>query len=236
MSGVFRRGWFLLRSEAIFLPMPQTIHPDKIAVFVHEYLRDYNASRAILATGFDGKAPGQAGSEFLNNPEVREYMQQIVAGRDKVRTFDTNRWLHTLETIAFYDAASILDQDGRVKPPSEWTDADRLAVQDITVETRFEKDADGVQRAVGTVTRIKRMPRDKALDMLARHKSLYNDVVRVEGLDGLGDRLARLHQMEEAERLPAVNGTVEPKAVTYHPGPDPDVAEVIDPPGDRAHE
>lgn len=166
----------------------------KVKAFVREYLRDFNATRAVLAIGFTGKNPGQAGYDFLKMPETQELYQREVIKQQERRAINTNHVLAQLDNIAFSDTRLLFDENGNLKPPDQWDDATAASIAAIETETEFHEG-----EPVTRVTRIRRHDRLKALDMLARHKSLYNDIVKVEGLEGIAERLNKARAEEEAK-------------------------------------
>ena len=80
----------------------------------------------------------------------------------------------------------MFDENGALKRPAEWDDATAAAVAGLEIVTVSKGEGE-----VEHVAKIKRADRLRALDMLARHHSLYNDKLEVTGLDALADRLAR---------------------------------------------
>jgi hypothetical protein len=51
---------------------------DKQRLFIYEYLKDFNASRAAQAAGYSEKTAYSIGSENLKKPEIREAMQEYI--------------------------------------------------------------------------------------------------------------------------------------------------------------
>jgi phage terminase small subunit len=77
---------------------------DKQRLFVSEYLKDFNATRAAKAAGYSDKTAGSIGAENLTKPEIKEYIKKYIDD-----TLDTDRMtlqreiIDQLRVIAFDD-------------------------------------------------------------------------------------------------------------------------------------
>ena len=58
--------------------IPNTL-TGKERMFVHEYLYDWNATRAALAAGlaYNPKTAGTVGCEYTKKPSIQLYLQQV---------------------------------------------------------------------------------------------------------------------------------------------------------------
>lgn len=50
-------------------------------LFVSEYLKDFNASKAVLRAGYNSGNPNNMGSQLLNTPHVRARIQKVIEER-----------------------------------------------------------------------------------------------------------------------------------------------------------
>lgn len=57
---------------------------DKQRVFVHEYLKDWNATRAAAAAGYSEATSRQQGSRLLSNVVIKKYIQEAQEDIQKV--------------------------------------------------------------------------------------------------------------------------------------------------------
>lgn len=154
--------------------------------FVREYLIDLNATQAAIRAGYTAKRADQAGYELLSNPEIKAAISEAVGKRAEKLEITGERVLSAIAEIAFGDIRKMFDENGALKRPTEWDDETAAAVAGMEIIT--------VSRGEGEiehVAKIKRTDRLRALDMLARHHSLYNDKLEVTGLGALADRLSR---------------------------------------------
>jgi phage terminase small subunit len=111
----------------------------KQRVFVDEYLRDFNATRAAITAGYSEKTAHATGWENLRKPEIREAidqrMESIAMGRDerlkelsdiaRAGEKDTDR-IKAIELLGKLagDYTQKVDQSGRLTVVIEYADDD----------------------------------------------------------------------------------------------------------------
>ena len=168
--------------------------PEKLtdlqARFAEEYLIDLNATQAAIRAGCNNASYGSAavsGHEFLNNPNVQEYIQAMQAERSKRTKIDADWLLDRLAAEADADVNDLYDEFGAVRPISEWPLMFRKGlVQGIDVEEEYQEvddpdqdfdDPDAprkrkrktIRKAVGRVVKFKLDSRVKRLELIGRH-------------------------------------------------------------------
>lgn len=74
---------------------------DKQKLFVHEYLKDFNALQAAKRAGYSEKTAYSIGHENLKKPEVRGAIDAILDERKKNLNINQERALREWELIAF---------------------------------------------------------------------------------------------------------------------------------------
>jgi phage terminase small subunit len=57
---------------------------DKQRVFVHEYLKDWNATRAAIAAGYSKKTAAEMGYENLKKPHIAKYIEEAQQNIQKI--------------------------------------------------------------------------------------------------------------------------------------------------------
>ncbi|MBA8904861.1 terminase small subunit [Aminobacter ciceronei] len=154
--------------------------------FVAEYLIDLNATQAAIRAGYSKKTAEKIGSENLSKPEVRAHIDAATGKRLQKAEITGERVLNAIAEIAFGDIRKMFNADGALTRPQDWDDETAAAVAGLEVVTVNK--GEGV---VEHVAKIKRADRLRALDMLARHHSLYNDKLEVNVIDNLAERVAR---------------------------------------------
>lgn len=142
--------------------------------FLREYMVDFNGTQAALRAGFTGKRPEVAASRMLAKPTVRAELQRRqdqIAARLEVTV---ERVLKEQAAIAFSDPRRMFNADGTLKPIHELDDASAAALAGIETEALFE--GSGADRThVGTLSKIKRWDKGKALEHLSKFLGIIKD-------------------------------------------------------------
>ena len=114
-------------------------------------------------------------------------------GDPAVGKVDAGWLLGRLVDEATADIADLYDGEGRLKPVDEWPEVWRLGlVQGVEIEARFEGRGNAREQ-VGFVKKVRLSDRLKRLELIGKHIGVkaFEETVRVKGLEGLGERLAR---------------------------------------------
>ncbi|MBB3918422.1 terminase small subunit [Rhizobium fabae] len=154
-------------------------------LFVAEYLKDLNATQAAARAGYSEKAKSTP-CWLMANEAVRAEIEKALAARVEKLEITAERVLAAIADVAFGDVRDVFDAEGALKAPSEWDERTAAGVAGLEIITSAKAKGEVVH-----VAKIKRADRLRALDMLARHHSLYNDRLEIKGLEALSERLAR---------------------------------------------
>ncbi|MFD3271507.1 terminase small subunit [Paenibacillus dendritiformis] len=82
---------------------------DKQRIFVMEYLRDFNATRAAMAAGYSKKTAYSIGWELLRKPEVQAEIQRHKEALTGELGLDVRRVIAELMKIAFADISDVME-------------------------------------------------------------------------------------------------------------------------------
>lgn len=142
--------------------------------FVEEYLVDQNATQAAIRAGYAASSAENTGYKLLKRPDVAD---AIAAKRAKVseRTGLTVEYLdQKLKTLLDFDPRRLLNDDGSLKPASEWDDATAAAVAGLEIEELF--DGYGKDREhIGTARKVKIADRIKPIELGLRRVGALRD-------------------------------------------------------------
>lgn len=159
----------------------------KHALFAREYLKNPNGTAAAIAAGYEPTTAGQAAHEILKRPEVKAYLAEHASKAVAVVEADVARITRELAAIGFADLRTILLEDGRLKPPSEWPD--EIACCIASIETSRRELKSGVRKVkdpdegedvlvdeheAEVITKIKLWPKVQALELLARYRRMLD--------------------------------------------------------------
>lgn len=166
--------------------MAEKRNTPKKGIFAREYLKDLNATQAAIRAGYSKKTAHSQGPRLLEDVEIKAQIEELQGKRLQKAEITGERVLNAIAEIAFGDIRKMFNADGELTRPQDWDDETAAAVAGLEVVTVNK--GEGV---VEHVAKIKRADRLRALDMLARHHSLYNDKLEVNVTDNLAERVAR---------------------------------------------
>lgn len=161
----------------------------KEQVFIHEYLRDGNGTRAAIAAGYAARSASVTGSQLLRKPKVAEELakqRQKLLGKLEI---NAERVMEGLAELAFFDPRKMFNDDGSMKKITEMDDATVHALAGMDVEKLFKHFGKGQAEEVGTITKIKLADRGLNLERLGRHFKLFTDKFEVSDPAGIVARL-----------------------------------------------
>lgn len=159
---------------------------DKQARFVDEYLVDLNATQAAVRAGYSAKTAGQIGEQNLKKLEIqkaiRERQEEL-----KMKTEVTQEWVveRYRRIVEGCDKRQFFNDDGSVKPPSEWSAEMGMAVQGFEVQEL------GDEGLAVSVSKLRFQDARAALDSLARHLGMFEEKVKLDVDVSLAERLVR---------------------------------------------
>lgn len=182
-------------------------------LFCREYLKDLNGTQAALRAGFAESDARTYASRLLAEPEIQERIAELAAGRNEKISIDAQDVLIELLRLLTTDLALAVNEDGTVKSIHDIPLDLRRAIASVEVEETFEwqdgTDEDDLvgdtqprnrqRRRVwtGQIKKLKFWNKEKAVEMLARHLSLFNDKLNIPGLDDLAKRIVESRERAE---------------------------------------
>ncbi|EHU2650176.1 terminase small subunit [Acinetobacter baumannii OIFC0162] len=151
----------------------------KQKIFVHEYLKDLNATQAAIRAGYSAKTAGSIGDENLKKPEIQKAIKEAQEQRIKRLNVDADYVLHRLVEIDQMDVLDIMNDDLSLKPISEWTPIWRQYISGLDNMEEFDGRGDD-RTMIGYLRKIKWPDKVKNLELLGKHISIGAFKERVE--------------------------------------------------------
>jgi phage terminase small subunit len=155
---------------------------ERMALFIAEYQKDFNASRAAKAAGY--KWPDKMGSRLLKVPAIKAALGASVAQKLEKIDISVERTLNEVGRIAFFDPACLFENDGSLKRLADIDPDSRAAIAGVEVTEIFDGAAGEQKHVIGLLKKVKLSDRLSALDKLMRYHALYKDRVEHTGKDG----------------------------------------------------
>lgn len=150
----------------------------KQEMFCREYIIDMNATQAATRSGYSPKTANEQGARLLANVSVRQRIEELKGQREKRTGMTADRVLLEIERLANFDPADLVDV---------------RSLEDI------KKLPEDVRRAIvgWKITNhgleIK-LVKEKALEMLARHHTLFTDKLEVSGDISISETLRKARE------------------------------------------
>lgn len=151
----------------------------KQELFCLEYLKDLNATQAAIRAGYAESGARTEGARLLANADVQAQIAEIAAKRNERIQIDADFVLRTLMSLADFDPQSIFNEQGGLLKIHEMPVAARKAISSFEIEELFSGRGEDREQ-IGVLKKVKLWSKDKAVELLARHKSLLNDTVKHE--------------------------------------------------------
>lgn len=166
-------------------------------LFAREYVIDLNATRAAIAAGYSAATAESAGSRLLSNVKIKRRIDQLLTARATRLEIKADRVAEELHRLAFANMQDYMrvNADG-------WPELDlsTLTRDQAAAIQEFSEDAtggtgDGERRQV-LRRRFKLADKRGSLELLGRHLGMFQDNVKVTGLEGLAERMAQLRKSD----------------------------------------
>ena len=169
-------------------------------IFAKEYCIDLNAKRAALAAGYAEPSAASQGSRLLTNRNVQRLVRREQARRAAKLDLKADKISEELQRLAFSNMIDYMEIDDDGKPTglnlSKLTREQAAAIQEITEDTTGGS-GDGERRLI-LRTKFKLSDKARALELLGRHLGMFQDNLKVTGLEGLAERINQVRDKKHA--------------------------------------
>ena len=162
-------------------------------IFAREYVIDLNAYRAAMASGYSEKTARSQGARLLTKPSVIKAIDQLQTKRASKLEIKAEKIAEELARIGFANMHDYMSVDDDGKPfldLSALTRDQAAAIQEIREDTTGGS-GDGERKLVVRTT-FKLADKRGALELLGRHLGMFQDNLKISGLEGLADKLNRI--------------------------------------------
>jgi len=170
---------------------------DQQQVFVEEYLKDFNGTRAATAAGY--KVPGGAAQRILKQNKIQRAINKALWNRMNRCRLDSDAVLKHLAAALFLDPLDVFhcNPDGTI---------DFKDLQDIPVEVRrciTKMDVNSVEtdEAIKIRMKLEFMSKDAALVNAMKHLGLIAPDNKFNQQDGAGALVDMLQEVEEERKV-----------------------------------
>lgn len=100
--------------------MPKRLTKEqKEIIFVKEYIKDFNGTRAAIEAGYSEKSARSAASRMLTNNNIQKLLNDELKARVDRTEIDADQVLYRLHDIEKMDFTVVFDDNNNIKPLSE---------------------------------------------------------------------------------------------------------------------
>ncbi len=138
--------------------------------FVEEYLIDLNATQAYIRAGYKNfDSAGVEASKTLNNPKIRQAVDEAMAERSRRTGINQDRIVQELAKLALVNISDVIDlENASIKEGA--TRDDLACIQSIKIKpTEF-----------GDEREIKFYDKKGSLELLGKHLGMFKDKLEFE--------------------------------------------------------
>ncbi len=142
----------------------------KHALFVQEYLKDFNATQAAVRCGYSEKTANFYGPRLYR--KLSSVIDQRKAKVMEKSEMSLEKWVETVSALAMYDPRKLFDVHGN---PTEIPELSRLAAMTVAgfeIEELYDGRGEDRQK-IGYVRKYKLLDRTPYLQMLGKHLNAF---------------------------------------------------------------
>lgn len=143
------------------------------SLFVAEYLKDQNGTRAALAAGYSEKTAHVIAANLLNNVKVSRAIAEELDSRTKKTKIDADYVLKRLIQMDEMDVADICDAEtGKIEQNmTKWPEVWRKSITSLSFRTI--KDIEDGKATITQVLREVKLPaKDRLLELIGKHTNV----------------------------------------------------------------
>ena len=172
---------------------------NKQKVFVNEYLKDLNATRAYKTAYKNIKSEETAatnGSKLLRNTNVAEEIQKRMDERAKRTEITQDKVLKEIARLAFTDITSIVSVKKFKTNIGEYS---KVVIKDFSELTEDQRACISGVKETKLGIEVSFCSKERALELLGRHLGMFNDKLQLSGEVKTGNPVAGLKTEELKE-------------------------------------
>jgi phage terminase small subunit len=139
----------------------------KQKIFVKEYVKDFNGTRAAIAAGYSEDSAALIASENIRKPYIQTAVEAELKKIEKKIDISIDKIADELAKIAFSNIKDFVEFDSKNVNVKDSKDVDGAVIQEISSTVGMR----------GRSTKLKLHDKMKALELLGRFKGMYKDVV-----------------------------------------------------------
>lgn len=172
----------------------------KMNLFVHYYLMHgentfMNATQSAIAAGYKQKTAYSTGQSNLKHPEIAALINAKTEQIRKKSDINYEKVVNECAKLAFNNPKQAFNQDGSLKPITEWPDRLLHCVSSFEVE---EIMANG--NTIGHLKKVKFWSKTESLNLLSKLVGIIKDVQQIQNQNNWQINLNILENNQETDK------------------------------------
>lgn len=176
-------------------------------LFVTEYLKDGNASKAAIRAGYSPETAGSQGCRLLKNAKIKQIIEQVqqeaLETVQKETGINLERTLREIARLAFFDPRKLFHPNGEPLSIQDLDEDTAASIAGLEVLEEFEGQGKD-RKFIGYTKKFKLVDKRASLDMLMKHLGGYKEDNTQTGEAAAGTVRALLSEMKGRKALPVV--------------------------------
>ncbi|HED1796096.1 MAG: terminase small subunit [Citrobacter freundii] len=172
---------------------------DKQELFAHEFIKDLNATQAVIRAGFSEKSARNQAYRLMTNDDILNRIAELKADRNEQVGVDAAYVLRRLTEIDQMDVLDILLANGELKPIKDWPKVWRTTLSGMDVVEMASSDS------AALLKKIKWPDKVKNLELLGKHVNVQafkeQTATEITGANGGPVRYADMSEELLEEKL-----------------------------------
>lgn len=170
---------------------------DRVESYCQEYIKcPENQTQAAINAGYSAKTAAKFASQNMRDERVQKRIAELMEERNKRNRVSADYVLMRLVEIDQMDVIDILDDEGGLKPVSQWPKVWRtsLSAMDINrIRMAGKDDEDDIE---STLQKIKWPDKVKNLELIGKHVDVnaFKERLEVSGTVTIADQMAKARQ------------------------------------------
>lgn len=151
-------------------------------LFVLEYRKDLNATKAAIRAGYSKKTAASQGEALLRKPEIAALVKAATAKQLERADLTAARVLEEMRRLGFANVQDLFDANGDMIPIHKLTREQAACISSFEVVMKNATAGDG---KIDRVLKFRMWDKRATLEMLGKHFALLTERVQIEATDSL---------------------------------------------------
>lgn len=159
--------------------------------YCHEYIKSpENQTQAAVNAGYSPKTAAKFASQNMRDERIQKRIAELMAERNRRLKVSADYVLNRLVEIDQMDVIDILNDDGGLKPISQWPKIWRTTLSGLDISTTITNFDETTLENM--LKKIKWPDKVKNLELIGKHVDVnaFKDRVEVSGTVTIADRMA----------------------------------------------